>query len=168
MNFFIFSCSFLKDFRRWACVYHTLLETIYLTKIGGHFQDKMIEAVKRGRTLQTVGDNWNLRIQKRDMRKDSQNIHNDWFQFVFTMYRITLNHLPNVGHVGNVRSPDLSVFLANDDEMAILSENYKVLVAELLSSSWENLNFLKQYSQSTYHILTKIRWHKNQSLYQCP
>ena len=124
------------------CLSYTSRNNI-LRKIGGHFQDKVIEAVKCGRTLRTVGDNWNLRIQKRDMRKDSQNIHYDWFQFVFIMNRITLNHLSNVGHVGNVRNPDLSVFLVNDDEMAILRENYKVLAARVIVEFMGKFKFLK-------------------------
>ena len=100
-----------------------------LKKIGGHFQSKAIESVKNRKTLRSAGDNWNLKVVKRDMRRDIQNINYDWFNFVFIVNRIDFSHLSNVGHVGNTADPDLSVFLLNDTELETLHENYKVLAA---------------------------------------
>ena len=117
--------------------------TNLLKKIGGHFQSKAIESVKNRKTLRSVGDNWNLKVVKRDMRRDSQNINYDWFNFVFIVNRIDLSHLSNVGHVGNTADPDLSVFILNDTELETLHENYKVLAARVIIEYLEKFKFMK-------------------------
>ena len=72
--FFYFSLQLLERFQKMElCLSYTSRNNI-LDKIGGHFQDKVIDAVKRGVTFRTVGDNWNLQVVKRDMRKDCQNV----------------------------------------------------------------------------------------------
>ena len=113
-----------------------------LEHIGGHFQDSVIEAVKKRQKTRTVGDSWNLRILKRDMRQDAQNVNYNWFQFAIMINRINLDHLPATGHVGNIQRPDLTVFLPNDNETAMLRENYKVLAARVIIEFLGKFKFL--------------------------
>ena len=56
--------------------------------------------------------------------------------------RLNVDRFINNGHVGDVRNPDLSVFLLNDAETQMLRENYKVLAGRVIVEFLKKFNFL--------------------------
>lgn len=51
--------------------------------IGGYFVDKIIDEVKKGKKLQGIGDNWDIRVFVYDMKNDYEN--KDFYYFVLNL-----------------------------------------------------------------------------------
>ena len=72
------------------CLSYTVKEKL-LEHIGGHFNDKLVKAVKEGRTLRGTGDNLDIRILAHDMTSENQNKDLHYFAMNFIVNRLEFN-----------------------------------------------------------------------------
>ena len=115
-----------------------------MDKIGGHFADRVIEEVKRGKGLQGTGDNWDLRIDAHDMRSTHQNVDLHYFASNIIVERVPIDpKLSTVAPRRDIKTLPNAVFLLNDQEIVKMREDFKVLVARLLVANIPQLSFLK-------------------------
>lgn len=111
--------------------------------IGGHFGDKAIEAVKQGKKLRGIGDNWDLRVHPHDMRKDNQNQDLHYFALTLIVERVPSLGLSNDSPQKDIKTLPNCEFLLSDDETSKLREDFKVLVGRVLVSYIPSLSFMK-------------------------
>lgn len=116
---------------------------VLLEKIGGHFADKVIDAIKKGKKLKGLGDNFDFRIHAHDMRKDHQNEDLHFFNSSLIVERVPCVGLSNVSPQKDIKTLSNSEFLLNHDETGKLREDFKVLVGRQLVKYIPSLSFLK-------------------------
>ena len=77
-----------------VCLSYSSKDTL-LKLLGGHFMDKTIQQLKEGSTLRGTGDNWDMRVLRKHMRKGIQN--EDWHLFASNLIvnRVNFMDLPN-------------------------------------------------------------------------
>lgn len=140
-----------------------------LDLVGGHFADKVIEEVIKGKKLQGTnilhnstyglakfllfhslslfiqgtGDNWDLRIHPHDMRKDNQNEDLHYFASCLIVERVPCIESTDVSPQKDIKTLPNSEFLLNEEETTKLRNDFMVLVGRELIKYIPSLSFLK-------------------------
>ena len=114
-----------------------------LDEIGGHFLDKAVELVRKGRKFVFVLDNIDWDVKVNDMRSDNQNksVHAVATSLVFD--RVPSDHLPDCGPQRNLECCDMRRLTSlTDVEKACTRERYKILLARILCEFFPAFRFL--------------------------
>ena len=114
-----------------------------LDHIATHNNDKIINEVKQGKTLQGTGDNWDYKIQVHDMRKSDQNKDLHYFASNLIVERVPCEDLSKIAPQRDILTIPNSMFLLNDTETSKLREDFKVLVGRVLIDRIAALSFMK-------------------------
>ena len=113
-----------------------------LEQIGGHFNDKLVQAVKSGRTLRGTGDNLDMSVRAHDVTSDHQNRDLHYFATSIIVNRLEFLDLPNNGPKRPLDHLNVGVFLLSQAEMSTLRSNFMVLVGRVLSEFLDCFRFL--------------------------
>ena len=133
-----------ERFNRLGVVLCHSRRTHLLNLVGGHFCDKAIAAVKNGESLRGTGDNEDLRILASNMRKGVKNVDMHLFSSNLYVNRVNFSHLPNDNPKKNLKTCPRSVFYPSVDELKVLKENFKIIVARIAVEFLPKFKFLKK------------------------
>eukprot|EP00794_Sanderia_malayensis_P016282 gene16282-17920_t len=114
-----------------------------LEKLGGHFNRKLVDAVRGGKSLRGTGDNLDYRELPHDMTSENQNKDLHYFATNFIVNRIEFPHLNNDVPDKNLEALNLGVFLPTIQELTIFRESAKVLVTRVLLEFLDYFRFAK-------------------------
>ena len=109
-----------------------------LKLLGGHFSDRVVQQVKKGSVFRGKGDNWELKILKGLMRKETQNDDLHLFE-----NRINFNHLPNDSPKGNIKDFPRHNCTLNVPEWKRYAECAKIIVGRIVPEFFPKFKFLK-------------------------
>lgn len=124
--------------------------------LGGHFSDKVVNKVKKGKVFRGTGDNWDLRILKGSMRKNVQNEDLHLFASNLIENRLAFNHLSNDKPKRNIDDLPRSTFSLNINEWKQYANNAKVIVGRIVLQFLPHFKFLKGIvPEHISHVYTK-------------
>lgn len=114
---------------------------VLLNDIGGrHFNDTVLKRVQDGGKFQIIGDNFDLRVVRSDMRKDARNLDLHYLASTIVFDRINFNYLPDDKAKMSLEVRPVTSFVTNHDKVKELKRAYKVLIACEIVESCPALN----------------------------
>ena len=105
---------------------------ILLNLLGGHFMDKTIQRLKEGTRFRGSGDNWDMKIIMKQMRKDAQNEDLHLFASNLIANRVSFAALQNESPIGKIEDFQLRQALLCHEEWHSYTKSCKVLVLRCL------------------------------------
>ena len=118
-----------------------------LDLMGGHFHDKIVELVKKGKKFYTVNDNLNCKTTVKNMRVDHRNKQHNWFASIVVFERIDFSLLDNIRPLGDIQNFLNENYLLNPDEIKKLQSDFKVLVGRV---------FIEFFKQPQFAVVKKL------------
>ena len=119
-------------------------KSFLLDLLGGHFAEKIIDAVKNGKKCRGSGDNWDTIIRRAHMTKDIQNEDLHLFASNIIVNRINFDHLQNESPKRDLKTAPNEIFTLNIQDLKVLKENFKVLVSRILIEFLPKFKFLSR------------------------
>ena len=117
--FTLFSTYFrIMDVSKKKRVYlsHTSIINL-LDLMGGHFHDKIVELVKKGKTFYAINDSLNCKTTLKNMRVDHRNKQHNWFASIVVFERIDFRNLDNVRPLGDIQTFSNENYLLTPEEV---------------------------------------------------
>lgn len=91
-----------------------------LETIGGHFDDTLVNEVRKGRTLRATGDNLDMMIRAQDVTLEHENKGVHYFTTNMNINHLEFMNLPNDVIKGNVNRLSPDKFIMNQDAIECL------------------------------------------------
>ncbi|XP_046583576.1 uncharacterized protein LOC124290794 [Haliotis rubra] len=95
-----------------------------LNEVGGHFNDRVIQAVSEGRRFRIIGDNLNFHVDVQDMSKDRQSSNHHMFaSAIILQTQVDNSMLQNVPQkrIDNLLENDV---LISNTELDVVKDEY--------------------------------------------
>ncbi|XP_061184242.1 uncharacterized protein LOC133192263 [Saccostrea echinata] len=100
-------------------------------QIGGHFNDEMVELVRKGRRFRIVGDNINWKVGVHDQRIDNKDKFHHAFGSAILVQNINFDHLSDIFPQREYKATALQTFLPSVDDMKKTKRDYAILIARV-------------------------------------
>ena len=114
-----------------------------LNQIATHNNDQIVNEIKKGKSIQGTGDNWDYKIHVHDMRKSEQNKDLHYFASNIIVERVPCEGLSKTAPQRDIRTLPNSMFLLDNAETSKLRDDFKVLVGRILVEQIPSISFMK-------------------------
>ena len=133
-----------------------------LNQIAIHNNDQIVNEIKKGKSIQGTGDNWDCKIDAHDMRKSEQNKDLHYFASNIIVERVPCKDLSKTAPQRDIRTSPNSMFLLDNAETSKLWDDFKVLVGRISVERIPSLSFMKSIFPCISKASIPRKWRKNQ------
>ena len=112
-----------------------------LNRVGDHFDDSVVEHLRRGQKFRLIGDNLNFKVKTKDVRQDRQDTTKNMFASAVILHSVDAD-LPQEP---KIRTEDFvpQDILPNSQDLAKIRASYIQIVSEVVAEHIPTFSFLK-------------------------